>query len=150
MELQLQLMGGQETEMHAGQRSQLQADLTEARTLLKLVSRQSSERLERLTAEKEAELSTALSRLADAHRYISRDGPPPVQFGLALFKFGMYLKLFVMTSWVLSPPAMDAACFWMSSRCFCSVRQHSDAVPQRPCHASICILFSCFVTFRYS
>ncbi|KAL3130258.1 Coiled-coil domain-containing protein 57 [Trebouxia sp. C0009 RCD-2024] len=51
-----------------GQRSQLQADLTEARTLLKLMSRQSSERLERLAAEKEAELSTALSRLADAHR----------------------------------------------------------------------------------
>lgn len=55
----------------AGQRSQLQADLTEARTLLKLTSRQSSERLERLAAEKEAELSTAQSRLADAHRYCS-------------------------------------------------------------------------------
>lgn len=65
-------MSGQEAEMNAGQRSQLQADLTEARTLLKLMSRQSSERLERLAAEKEAELSTALSRLADAHRYCGR------------------------------------------------------------------------------
>ena len=64
-------MDGQEAEMSAGQRSQLQADLTEARTLLKLMSSQSSERLERLAAEKEAELSTALSRLADAHRYHS-------------------------------------------------------------------------------
>lgn len=53
----------------AGQRSQLQADVTEARTLLKLTSRQSSQRLERLAAEKEAELSTAQARLADAHRY---------------------------------------------------------------------------------
>lgn len=65
-------MDGQEPEMNAGQRSQLQADLTEARTLLKLMSRQSSERLERVTAEKEAELSTALCRLADANRYYSR------------------------------------------------------------------------------
>ena len=55
--------------LSAGQRSQLQADLTEARTLLKLMSRQSSERLERVAAEKEAELSTAHSRLADTHRY---------------------------------------------------------------------------------
>ena len=54
----------------AGQRSQLQADLTEARTLLKLTSRQSSERLERLAAEKEAELSTAQSRIADADRCV--------------------------------------------------------------------------------
>lgn len=61
----------QEAEMtlSAGQRSQLQADLAEARTLLKLMSRQSSEQLERLAADKETELSTAHSRLADAHRY---------------------------------------------------------------------------------
>ena len=52
----------------AGQRSQLQADLSEARTLLKLMSRQASERLERLAADKEAELTTAQSRLADADR----------------------------------------------------------------------------------
>ena len=51
-----------------GQRSQLQADLSEARTLLKLMSRQASERLERLAAEKEAELTTAQSHLADADR----------------------------------------------------------------------------------
>ncbi len=52
-----------------GQRSQLQADLSEARTLLKLMSRQASERLERLAADKEAELTTAQSRLADADRW---------------------------------------------------------------------------------
>ena len=58
--------------MHdAGQRSQLQADLSEARTLLKLTSRQASDRLERLAADKEAELSTAQSRLADTHRCAS-------------------------------------------------------------------------------
>ncbi len=51
-----------------GQRSQLQADLSEARTLLKLMSRQASERLERLAADKEAELTSAQSRLADADR----------------------------------------------------------------------------------
>lgn len=51
-----------------GQRSQLQADLSEARTLLKLMSRQASERLERLAADKEAELTSAQSRLADAER----------------------------------------------------------------------------------
>ena len=54
--------------LSAGQRSQLQADLAEARTLLKVTSRQSSERLERVAAEKETELSTAQSRLADANR----------------------------------------------------------------------------------
>lgn len=53
----------------AGQRSQLQADLSEARTLLKLMSRQASERLERLAADKEAELTAAQSRLADADRW---------------------------------------------------------------------------------
>ncbi|DBA74087.1 TPA: Coiled-coil domain-containing protein 57, variant 2 [Trebouxia sp. C0004] len=52
-----------------GQRSQLQADLSEARTLLKLMSRQASERLERLAAEKEAELTSAQSRLAAADRH---------------------------------------------------------------------------------
>ncbi|KAL0055812.1 hypothetical protein WJX82_004604 [Trebouxia sp. C0006] len=52
-----------------GQRSQLQADLSEARTLLKLMSRQASERLERLAADKEAELTAAQSRLADADRH---------------------------------------------------------------------------------
>jgi len=51
-----------------GQRSQLQADLSEARTLLKLMSRQASERLERLAADKEVEFATAHSRLADADR----------------------------------------------------------------------------------
>ena len=54
--------------LSAGQRSQLQADLAEARTLLKVVSRQSAERLDRVAAEKESELNTAHSRLADANR----------------------------------------------------------------------------------
>lgn len=54
--------------LSAGQRSQLQADLAEARTLLKVTSRQCSERLERVAAEKETELNTAQSRLADANR----------------------------------------------------------------------------------
>lgn len=58
-----------EATLTAGQRSQLQTDLAEARTLLKLMSRQSSERLEHLAAQKEAELSSAHSRLADANRY---------------------------------------------------------------------------------
>lgn len=53
---------------HIGQRSQLQADLAEARTLLKLTSRQTSERLERLAAEQQASLNQAQSQLADAHR----------------------------------------------------------------------------------
>ncbi len=57
-----------ETVFGEGQRSQLQADLSEARTLLKLMSRQASERLERLAADKETELTTAQSRLADADR----------------------------------------------------------------------------------
>ena len=52
----------------AGQRSQLQADLSEARTLLKLTSRQALERLERVTADQEAHLSHAQSQLADAQR----------------------------------------------------------------------------------
>lgn len=46
----------------------MQVDLAEARTLLKLTSRQASERLERLAADKEAQLSSAQSCLADTHR----------------------------------------------------------------------------------
>ena len=52
----------------AGQRSQLQADLGEARTLLKLTSRQASERLERVVADQEAQLSHVQSQLADTQR----------------------------------------------------------------------------------